>query len=73
MVDAVIELIAQMRQTKERLAARVLQTLHACQGHFQGNGNLPLHFLGERLREAAHLGERELGDDRGEDVDAGRS
>ena len=32
----------------------------------------PLDLLGERLREAAHLGERQLGPDRREDVQPGR-
>src|SRR5262249_48168123 len=45
-VNAIVELVAQMREAKERLGARDVQAGHACQRHLQGDGDLAFHLLG---------------------------
>ena len=45
-IDAVLELDAQVRQAEQRLAADVFQARHAGQGDFQRNGDLPFDLLG---------------------------
>ena len=45
--EAVLELAAQVRQAEQRLAAQILETGHARQGHFQRNRDLTLDLLGD--------------------------
>ena len=53
-ITGVIELIANVGQTKERLAAGRLQPLHAGQGHLQRHGDLAFDLLGAGAGELGH-------------------
>jgi hypothetical protein len=59
-IDAVLELVAQVRQAEQRLGAGVLQAGHAGQRHLQRGGDLALDLLGRRPGEL------------GDDLDDGR-
>src|SRR5262245_25338833 len=49
-IDAVIELVSQVRQPRERLAAAVFQARHPCQRNLQGNRDAALDFLSRAAR-----------------------
>ena len=45
-IDAIVKLVAEVRQAEQGFAARVFQTWHACQGDLQRDGYPPLHLFG---------------------------